>query len=143
MKCEKCGRENQEEAGFCGGCGALLEKKEEFKIQKRKKPGKSRWVVVALSIIAILMIGIAGSILLQKKKEKDFKDLVASADRYLKKMEYQKAADSYRKILEIDPKRKSAYQGMIQAYYYQGQEDEIESVIAEAEKIISDTETFD
>lgn len=143
MKCEKCGRENQEEAGFCGGCGALLEKKEEFKIQKRKKPGKSRWVVVALSIIAILMIGIAGSILLQKKKEKDFKDLVASADRYLKKMEYQKAADSYRKILEIDPKRKSAYQGMIQAYYYQGQEDEIESVITEAEKIISDTETFD
>lgn len=142
MKCEKCGRENQEEACFCGGCGAALEKKE-LNLQKRKKSGKGKWIMAALSVIAILVIGIGGSILFQKKKEKDFKDLVASADRYLKEREYQKAVDSYHKILEIDPKRKSAYQGMIQAYYYQGKEDEIESVIAEAEKIISDTEIFD
>ncbi len=143
MKCEKCGRENQEGARFCGGCGASLEKKEDFKIQKRKKSGKRKWIIAALSVIAVLVIGIGGSILFQKKKEKDFNDLVASADRYLKKMDYQKAIESYRKILEIDPKRKSAYQGMIQAYYHQGKEDEIESVIAEAEKNISDAETFD
>ena len=135
-------QENQEGAHFCGGCGASLRKKKISKFRSERSQ-KRKWIIAALSVIAVLVIGTGGSILFQKKKEKDFNDLVASADRYLKKMDYQKAIESYRKILEIDPKRKSAYQGMIQAYYHQGKEDEIESVIAEAEKNISDAETFD
>ncbi len=58
-------------------------------------------------------------------------------------MDYQKAEDSYREILKVDPSRKSAYTGIIQAYYYQGKEEEIEEVINDAEEHISDTEGFD
>lgn len=82
-------------------------------------------------------------VLFQKKKEKEFQQLVVSADRYLEEMDYQKAEDSYREILKVDPSRKSAYTGIIQAYYYQGKEEEIEEVINDAEEHISDTEGFD
>ena len=139
MKCSKCGKENKDTAKYCSGCGAPLEQPEHSGEEKKKASEKNKWLTGAGIVILIAV----GMVLFQKKKEKEFQQLVVSADRYLEEMDYQKAEDSYREILKVDPSRKSAYTGIIQAYYYQGKEEEIEEVINDAEEHISDTEGFD
>ena len=143
MKCSKCGKENKDTAKYCSGCGAPLEQPEHSGEEKKKASGKNKWFTGAVIVILIAVLIAVGMVLFQKKKEKEFQQLVVSADRYLEEMDYQKAEDSYREILKVDPSRKSAYTGIIQAYYYQGKEEEIEEVINDAEEHISDTEGFD
>lgn len=143
MKCSKCGKENKDTAKYCSGCGAPLEQPEHSGEEKKKASEKNKWLTGAGIVILIAVLIAVGMVLFQKKKEKEFQQLVVSADRYLEEMDYQKAEDSYREILKVDPSRKSAYTGIIQAYYYQGKEEEIEEVINDAEEHISDTEGFD
>ena len=49
MKCMLCGRENPDDAGYCGGCGWP---------QKTQKSG-SAWSVAVLGIVAVLLIAAA------------------------------------------------------------------------------------
>lgn len=143
MKCSRCGKENKDTAKYCSECGAPLEQPEHSGEEKKKTSGKNKWLTGAGIVILIAVLIAVGMVLFQKKKEKEFQQLVVSADRYLEEMDYQKAEDSYREILKVDPSRKSAYTGIIQAYYYQGEEEKIEEVINDAEEHISDTEGFD
>ena len=59
MKCCKCGKELPEHARFCKYCGA-----EQAVIKKPVKPvkKKSRWPVIAASILVLIVIGISGYI---------------------------------------------------------------------------------
>ena len=51
MKCLKCGKDNPDNAKFCSGCGALLQK------QADVEPVKKRIVLIVL-ILAILLLGV-------------------------------------------------------------------------------------
>lgn len=58
MKCLKCGKDNPDNAKFCSGCGALLQKKAEVEPVKKRKTGKKKiWIVLIVLILAILLLG--------------------------------------------------------------------------------------
>lgn len=108
MFCEKCGKENSNQSKFCSSCGAPLKVRgQEGQIETEKK---HKAVVKILLLIAglafILVVGIFG---FKGYKEKQYKDILAQADRYLKDMDYEKAKDSYLKALEIEPNDAKSY----------------------------------
>ena len=58
MKCLKCGKDNPNNAKFCSGCGALLQKQAEVEPIKKRKTGKKKiWIVLIVLILAILLLG--------------------------------------------------------------------------------------
>ena len=59
MRCPKCGRENIDNAMFCGACGAHL--------QVRKK--KSFLGIAAGIVLAIAILIVAGSIIFNKSEK--------------------------------------------------------------------------
>lgn len=59
MKCLKCGKDNPDNAKFCSGCGALLQKQADIEpVKKRKKGKKKIWIVLIVLILAILLLGV-------------------------------------------------------------------------------------
>lgn len=59
MKCLNCGKDNPDNAKFCSGCGALLQKQAEVEpIKKRKTEKKKIWIVLIVLILAILLLGV-------------------------------------------------------------------------------------
>lgn len=58
MKCSKCGFENKNEAKFCTKCGnSLIESKPEVTSAKSKG---SKYIIVALIVIIIMLAGVIG-----------------------------------------------------------------------------------
>lgn len=58
MKCLNCGKDNPNNAKFCSGCGALLQKQAEVEPVKKRKTGKKKiWIVLIVLILAILLLG--------------------------------------------------------------------------------------
>lgn len=58
MKCLNCGKDNPDNAKFCSGCGALLQKQAEVEPAKKRKTGKKKiWIVLIVIIVAILLLG--------------------------------------------------------------------------------------
>ncbi|MFQ6948185.1 MAG: zinc ribbon domain-containing protein [Blautia hansenii] len=59
MKCLKCGKDNPDNAKFCSGCGALLQKQADVEPVKKRKTGKKKiWIVLIVIIVAILLLGV-------------------------------------------------------------------------------------
>lgn len=59
MKCLNCGKDNPDNAKFCSGCGALLQKKADVEPVKKRKTGKKKiWIVLIVLILAILLLGV-------------------------------------------------------------------------------------
>lgn len=59
MKCLKCGKDNPDNAKFCSGCGALLQKQADIEPAKKRKTGKKKiWIVLIVLILAILLLGV-------------------------------------------------------------------------------------
>lgn len=58
MKCMLCGRENPDDALYCGGCGWP---------QKKRKSGSGRWIVLA-GVLAVLLIAAAAVIFFRPSK---------------------------------------------------------------------------
>lgn len=59
MKCLKCGKDNPDNAKFCSGCGAILQKQADIEpVKKRKKGKKKIWIVLIVLILAILLLGV-------------------------------------------------------------------------------------
>ena len=59
MKCLKCGKDNPDNAKFCSGCGALLQKQADVEpVKKRKTEKKKIWIVLIVLILAILLLGV-------------------------------------------------------------------------------------
>lgn len=59
MKCLKCGKDNPDNAKFCSGCGALLQKQADVEPEKKRKTGKKKiWIVLIIIILATLLLGV-------------------------------------------------------------------------------------
>lgn len=59
MKCLKCGKDNPDNAKFCSGCGALLQKQADIEPAKKRKTGKKKiWIVLIVLILAISLLGV-------------------------------------------------------------------------------------
>ncbi|MEE1032351.1 MAG: zinc-ribbon domain-containing protein, partial [Ruminococcus sp.] len=97
MYCRKCGTKNEADDKFCTGCGAALQK-DTYIASEAKKSKKTNVKLFAGIGIAILLIAcIIAAILIfpEKRREKQFNDLVVCAERYFEELNYEKAEAAY------------------------------------------------
>ena len=135
MYCPKCGANNREGARFCGSCGEPLEKEgtpltaeteagsispaPQQKKRGRKKRGKWIWLAIACVLAAACVIAVV-FIVKDRMVKKQYEDTVASAAKYLEELDYEKAEASYLEAIQIEPKEKEPYLGLIEVYEAQG-----------------------
>ena len=58
-----------------------------------------------------------------QKQEKEYRDQVASGDRYLEEMDYENAEAAYQAAISIQPKDPEPYRALIDLYLQQGEPD--------------------
>lgn len=146
MFCGNCGKENTDGAKFCAYCGASLAegqpepKETEEKYEdlngaemkgaetseppagKPEKKKKKTWVFV-IAAVAVLAVAaaVAGILIFRHIQDKQhYEDSVASGNRYLEELDYEKAEASYLEAISVDPKQKEPYQKLIDTYVAQG-----------------------
>ena len=102
----------------------------------QEPPGKKKKWIFLLSGIGVLIIAlaIAGILMFRNRQEKQRYDTtLASANRYLEEMDYQKAEDFYLEAISIDPKQKEPYLGLVNSYIAM---EEYDRAVETAEKAI-------
>lgn len=129
MKCSKCGKENCDSAKFCAYCGISLN----TNFQKTK--GRKWLIFFGIFIILVSMVIVFVFVYQKKYQEKQFKETVDIGNKYLEKMEYEQAKDSYLQAISIDSKQKEAYLGLIHVYVAQ---EKYELVVKTAEKAVEE-----
>lgn len=113
------------------------EKSEPGKISElsaRRPKKKKAWVFVAAAIIVLAVAaGVAGILAFRNIQEKQhYKDSVASGNRYLEEMDYEKAEAFYLDAISIDPKQKEPYQKLSDMYLTENRVEDAKAIVHEA-----------
>lgn len=133
MFCKKCGAQNDNHANFCEKCGEKLGKEvnieqaadaesvfknaeiEEIE-RKRKKRKKVKMMAGAL-LFFLLVIGLTGFFMMKTKQvKKQYMDAIDYGNKYLEKMDYEKAEDEFLKAVLIEPKEPEPYLALLDLY---------------------------
>lgn len=129
MYCKKCGTKNKTDAKFCCKCGELLETKSWDDVEVEVKNGISnqstkRFGKTIGLLIAVAVIGAAGTVVYKVEREKAYETYVAGAEKYTKQGEYELAKESYLKAIKIHSKEADLYSKLGDTYYHLGRLDE-------------------
>lgn len=146
MRCPNCGADNTEDAKFCGYCGWRLIQESPPADNTGNPPektpaGKRRKMVffIVAGIILLSAVGVAAVWITKDRQEKEeYGQSLAEADRYLETMDYENAEASYRKAIEIAPREKEPYLGLIQICISQGRFEEAAATAREAQQNLPD-----
>lgn len=146
MYCGNCGTKNEEGAKFCENCGAKLEDtleqqpapateemQESVPETKKGKKGKKKWWI--LSAILLLLIAILLAVIPAVKKVKDkkaYEGYIASGQRYLEELDYEKAEECYLKAIKIDPKQLDPYVELADIYIAQEEYEKAKDILNQA-----------
>ena len=147
MKCLNCGTENLDVAKFCAKCGVALDGKTEEVSSSNvriiggmppKKPKKSfKWLYIILIAAICVSILTVGAVLLVNANDTYKKQVNIGYD-YLDAGEYEEAILAFDKAIEIEPRKKPAYEGKIEVYVVTEEYEKIPEVIdAAAENGVS------
>lgn len=119
------------------------ESAEVSELSARRPKKKKTWVfVVAAIIILAVSTGAAGMLVLRNIQEKQhYEDSVASGNRYLEEMDYEKAEAFYLDAISIDPKQKEPYQKLIDTYVAQGKTKKAVEMAEAAVEAVPEKET--
>lgn len=103
---------NSDDAQFCEKCGAPLKKVE------NKAVGSTKTYVMgaAIGIVVLAIVITISWVFYGIYQEKQFKTNLENGQRYLEKMDYQKAEAYYLKAIKIDSKAIDVYQGLANTY---------------------------
>lgn len=117
--------------------------------QQNPPPKKKRkrwiWGIAAAAVLIIALI-IAGTLIFRDRQEKQrYQDALASGNRYLEEMDYEKAEDAYLEAISIDPKQKEPYLGLVDTYVAMEDYDRAVETAEEAKEILpeEDQQEFD
>lgn len=138
--CAKCGKELQDDARFCGGCGSGVEV---ISVSKNEatfgspplsldapptpvptpKSGSKTKIIIGL-ILALLIV--AGGFWGWQNfgTEARMQAKLDLAVKYLSENDYEKAILAFNDAIKIDPKEVKAYQGLAKVYTLEGKYDE-------------------
>ncbi|MEN6389293.1 MAG: tetratricopeptide repeat protein [Syntrophomonas sp.] len=141
--CAKCGKEMQDDAQFCGGCGYGVEvvpasdNKSTFGSSPlshdapltpvpKPKSGLKTKIIMGLTLAILIVVGglwgwnnFGTEARMQAKLD--------LAVKYLSENDYEKAVLAFNDAIKIDPKEVKAYQGLARTYTIQGKYDEAQS----------------
>lgn len=112
--------------------------------QQKQQPGKKGkrriWGIAAAAVLIIALI-VAGTLIFRDRQEKQrYQDALASGDRYLEEMDYEKAEDAYLEAISIDPKQKEPYLGLVDTYIAMEDYDRAVETAEEAKEILPEEE---
>ena len=141
MYCPNCGKENQEGARFCGGCGFALQEQNPVENQPQRirpedgtrgkqinepstgggKPKKHRGlirVIIVLAVVLIALLAAAAAALYFTKfsPQARWQEQYDLGEQYLLEMDYEQAIVAFTAAIEIDPEETAAYLGRAEAY---------------------------
>ena len=117
--------------------------------QQKQPSGKKgkRWIWgIAAAAVLITALIIAGILIFRDRQEKQrYQNALASGDRYLEEMDYEKAEDSYLEAISIDPKQKEPYLGLVDTYVAMEDYDRAVKTAEEAKAVLpeEDQQEFD
>ena len=117
--------------------------------QQKRPSGKKgkRWIWgIAAAAVLITALIIAGILIFRDRQEKQrYQNALASGDRYLEEMDYEKAEDSYLEAISIDPKQKEPYLGLVDTYVAMEDYDRAVKTAEEAKAVLpeEDQQEFD
>lgn len=142
MFCENCGAKLADNSKFCQRCGAPVRQEDNVPGQENsgsysvppQAPAKKKirkWPFILAAIILIAAACIIGGILIfqNKNKKNNFAEYLASGQRYLEEMDYEKAEDAYLKAVEIDPKQAEPYLKLADIYVAQNNYEKAEEIL--------------
>lgn len=108
----------------------------------RTKKKRTAVFVIAAIIALAVVAGAAGILAFRNIQEKQqYKDSVASGDRYLEELDYEKAEAFYLEAISIDPKQKEPYQKLIDMYVAQGKTKKAVEIAQAAVETVPEKET--
>lgn len=157
MFCGNCGKKNEEGARFCEFCGSPMTDGPDHRPQEdvqaqpvQENPGEQKpvkkkgkrwiWAAGAAAILIIALI-VAGTMISREREEKKrYDSALASGDRYLDEMDYEKAEDSYLTAISIDPKQKEPYLGLVDTYIAMEEFDQVVETAEQAKKELPEEE---
>lgn len=139
MYCPKCGKENREQARFCRYCGTLLKEQEESRgaieesgsqeDQPIKRTRKKKWIILAAALAAAAAAALVFLWILPQHREKRYNGYISDGDRYLEKMDYEKAEDSYLAAIEIERKEPEPYLKLADIYSVQNEPEKAAEIL--------------
>ena len=98
---------------------------------------KRKFLTGALTLL-VVALAVAGALLLwQSRKLDDYTAQLSLGDKYLEELDYENAEIAYKKAIEIDEKRASAYVNLSVVYVKQNRFAEARELLAEAEEKVS------
>ena len=134
MFCKKCGRKLPDNAKFCPGCGLSVEQKattdkmenkssavqslrENMDGDMKDNPSKKRKSGrIAIVILGMVVIVVAGIILLQKRSYSSYDEYLAEAQQYLAELKYEEAEAVLNQAINTEPEKKEAYIFLAEVY---------------------------
>lgn len=122
MYCKNCGNENEDEALFCGECGAPL-------MPPKTPVKKKKWIWIILGVL--LLAAIVSAVILAEKDKKEkmqYQTHLNNAQKYLEKFEYNKAEAEYLKAINIVPKEET-YEELADLYTDWGKPEKAEEIL--------------
>lgn len=125
MFCRNCGAQIKENVKFCPACGKPIgvNAEKDYPMTNRNI-GKKKVVSIPILIVLILIVILGVLFLTNKKKEKEYQDLITSADTYLENKDYEQAIVYYLKAIDIDDDKAETYVKLGLAYREAGQMEE-------------------
>lgn len=106
-------------------------------LQPPAKKKMKKWpFILAAVLILVIACSVGGILIFRNKSEKNnYKNYIASAQRYLEELDYEKAEDAYLKAIKIDPKQAEPYLKLADIYTAENESDKAEAILKQgAEK---------
>ena len=143
MRCKKCGKEIRENIKFCPYCGSIIDVIEADKgTNEKAKTGEKRKIIFIV-IIGVLIVAMGCALVISLKEQKTKKQYMACLDngnKYLKKMDYEKAEESFLKAIKVNPKRKEPYIKLSDIYLANNEVEKARAIVEKAEKNVPESE---
>lgn len=143
MLCKKCGKEIRENIKFCPYCGSMIDVIEADKgTNEKAKTGKKRKIIFAvITGVLIVAVGCASVISLKEQKtKKQYTACLDNGNKYLEKMDYEKAEESFLKAIKINPKQKEPYIKLSDIYLANNEVEKARTIVEKAEKNVPESE---
>ena len=143
MRCKKCGKEIKENIKFCPYCGSMIDVIEADRgTNEKTKTGEKRKIIFIV-IIGVLIVAMGCALVISLKEQKTKKQYMACLDngnKYLKKMDYEKAEESFLKAIKVNPKRKEPYIKLSDIYLANNEVEKARAIVEKAEKNVPKSE---
>lgn len=139
MICPKCGKQIPDQAEFCPKCGLPINKEQSAEhLEMAHKKRKRNKILITGVLTAAVVLGVGTFMATRSPATKSYNELIRTAEHYLLDQDYEKAEVLYKEAMNIDPKKRDAYDGLYSIYELQGNMGKKQEIVDLAKREIPD-----